>query len=379
MLTSLLQVHDVQGRQDCWMIPRKMVEAILHKAPGITELAYYKWNEPDTPAIPIPKSVKISKTGVATTELITQNYDLSNQDPFIAYLSEKSGLSRAVIKTVYKAICDNAARWMVENREAIDFGMFKIIAAPFRPNWKEIISCKFKNWKLLEMFRAPNGDKLEKLEAAGVPGAMCSMHNVGVKCQSSQSKLFRISYTLEAVPNKRFEKVVDEVERSRLACGGTSYVASFERTVETLYLHLLDALENYLHKTNYPFARLLESGTGGQLRFVPTESTKIKVRGVPVRHLPVHIIPPRSGFAITDGNRDSEVVPIPSPELLALSGLSQADEDVRECKGDSDVDLDDGEKGTTRLQLLDASEGKAEGQPVLSGRAPEAGDSSRLE
>lgn len=376
-LISLLQVHDIQGRQDCWVIPRRMVEAILHKAPGITALAYYKWNEPDTPAIPIPSVVKINKiTGDAATELITHNTDMSNQDGFITYLTEKSGLSRAVVKAVFKAICDNAAMWMLDKRREIDFGMFKIISVPFRANWKEIVACKFKRWKLLEMFRAPNGDKLDKLEEAGVPSALCSMHNIALKSQSGR---YRISYTLEAVTTKRFEKVVDDVERSRLACGGTSYVASFEKTVETIYLHLLDSLEGYLHKTNLPFARLLESGNSGHLRLQPTTGNKIKIRGGPIRKLPVFIIPPRSDFALSDTESDTRVVPIPPPGVSKVPDLLQPAEDMRECKGESDVDIEDGPSGNAGVSLLDATKGKADGQPVLSGREAEAGHASRLE
>ena len=50
-LNSMFQVHDIMGRKNEWLIPRRICEAILHKAPGITPLYYYSWPEPDCPAI----------------------------------------------------------------------------------------------------------------------------------------------------------------------------------------------------------------------------------------------------------------------------------------------------------------------------------------
>lgn len=375
-LIALLQMHDIQGRNDRWLIPRNMVEALLHKAPGITAVAYYKWNEPDMPAIPIPKVLKIDKVSGITTELATSTPEMSSQDPFIKYISERTGINGTVVKVVMKAVCDHSSEWLVEKRRTIDLGFCKLFAAPFRANWKEIVAFKFKKWKLLEMFKAPGKWKYEKLEDAGMPSAFCSMHNIAIK-KSGQKH--RVSYTLEAVPTNRFEKTVDAIERKRIACGGTSYVASFERTVEALYHHLLDALENHLHKTSLPFASLSERSSTGELRLLPTSSSSIKVRGVGIRDIPAHVITPDSPFSLTGGRSDEELVLAQAAQMSKMPALLQAPEDMRECAGESDVDHDDGQDRTTRLLLRNVDQGEREGEPVLPCATLGTGDSSGMD
>ena len=355
-LKALLQAHDIMGRKDRWLIPRQMVEVLLHKAAGITPVAYYKWPEPDMPAIPLPKVLKVDKlSGVA---VIDNAPDGSGQDPFVTFIAQRTEINRSIVKVVFRAICDHAPAWMLEQRRPVDFGFCKLFAAPFRPNWKEIVAFKFKKWKLLELFRAPQEHRLDMLDSAGLPSALCSMHNIAIKKSGHKQ---RIVYTLEAVPTARFEKEVDAVERKRIACGGTSYVASFEKTVEALYENLLAALEGYLHKTGLPFARIYESSQGGQLRLLPTTSQSIQVRGVGIRDIPTHIVAIDSPFSLLAERSDELLVQAQAPGVPQMPDLSERDADLRECKGKPDVDHEDGQDRTSGVLLL-ASGKKSNGE-----------------
>lgn len=370
-LQALLQAHDIMGRKDRWLIHRQMVEVLLHKAAGITPVAYYKWPEPDMPAIVLPSVLKVDKLNGVTTETIEDSGIMSSQEPFIKFIAEQTGINRSIIRVIFKAICDNAARWMLEKRTAIDFGFCKLFAAPFRPNWKEIVAFKFKKWKLLGLF---NEKSKEALEDAGLPSALCSLHNIAIK-QSERRQKYRISYTLEAVPNKRFEKVVDAVERSRLLSGTTGYVASFEKTVESLYWDLLSSLENYLHKTGLPFARIHERSQSGYLGFVPTTGQSYKVRGVGLRHLPQHIISADSPFSLLAERSDELLVQAQAPPMQAVPALPPPDEDMRESEQSTGV-VEQGSEGAAGLSLLDAGQGKDEGQQLLPRLTIGTGDSS---
>lgn len=378
MMNSLMGMHDIMGRKDRWLIPRPVVDALLHKAPGITAIAYYKWPDPEMPAIPIPSVLKVDKaSGEKFTELATDAMENPGQEPFIKFISSKTGINSSIVRVVMRAICDDAPQWMLEHRREVDLGFCKLIAAPFRPNWKEIVAFKFKRWKLLEMFSSPGDLKYQMLEDAGVPSALCSLHNIAIKKDSGRHQ---VSYSLEAIPNRRFEKAVAEVERKRIACGSTSYVVSFEKTVESLYRHLLDALEGYLKKTNLPFARLCEDSSSGNLRLLSSGGEQAKVRGVGIRQLPVHIIPPGSPFSVKAERSDRVLVQAQAPPLPKMPTILPRLEDVRGRDGEQDLAAEgSNEEGTAGVPVLDACEGKNSGKPVLPCATLGTGDSSGMD
>lgn len=365
LLKALLDVHDIQGRQDQWLIPRKIAEAILHKAPGITPLAYYKWDDPRCPALPMANSLSLSPKGPKVRNLPGSN----DYEAFVRHLCHKNSLPNSVVRCVLRALADTAPTWMLEQRKPLDLGFCRIIAAPFRPNWKEIVAFKFKKWKLLGLFNSPEKVKLEELEEAGVPAALCSLHNVALRRTFKQRHQgYRVDYTLEAIPSNKFEAAVSNVEASRQACGTTSYVASFEKTVETLYPHLLAALENYLRKVGAPFARVCERSTSGVIRFLPTLGVSPKVRGVGLRNIPVRIVETGGGFSVHGEASDLNLVCEKTPPLPALPIVPQGTHDLRECPKRGQLEEStNGETGANRMPLLHVDKGDDTGKPVLSG------------
>lgn len=352
-LNSLLQIHDIQGRKDCWLIPRSMVEALLHKAPGITALHYYKWPEEDTPPIPLPKMLRID-SGVASEVMADDVF--SRKDAFIDYISERSGISSSIVRAVMIAISRHGAAWLLEKRNAIELGFCRLIAAPFRSNWKEIVACKFKNFKLLTIFNehTPKGERMKALKDLGMPEALCSPHNIAMHSK----RIGRIEYIIEAIPGPTFEREVNRVETKRMAGGGSSYVAQFEKTVKTLYKHLLDALDAYLHKARSPFARVCESSRNGDICLVPTIGQNVKVHGVALRERPVYIIPPARGFSILGEGSGVIVVPKEIAPLQEMPPVLQKHVDMRRLYKGGDLGQR-GEEGTTGVPMLPSGEEQA--------------------
>lgn len=356
LLKSLLDPHDIQGRQDQWLIPKRIAEAILHKAPGITPLAYYKWDDPRCPALPSANTLTLSPKGPAIRTAQGSN----DYEAFVKHLCKERGLPNSVVRVVLRAVAETAAEWMIEARKPLDLGFCRLLAVPFRPNWKEIVAFKFRRWHLLKIFNGPQRDKLSALEEARVPQALCSLHNLGIH---RHWRGYRIDYTLEAIPGKAFEKAINKVEEHRLACGTTSYVASFEKTVETLYPHILAALETYLRKIGAPFARVCERGAAGILRFLPTKSQSIKVRGMELRHLPVRIVAPDSCFSVKGEQDDENLVretdaALPPP----MSAVSPGENDVwGRFKQRQLAESGDGGTGTNGVPLSDEFEGDESG------------------
>lgn len=365
LIKAMLGPHDIQGRDDQWLIPRKVAESLLHKAPGVTISYYYKWPDPNFPVLPMTKPMSLSPKGAE----MRNTRGSQDTEAFISHLCQKNGLPNSVVRLVLRAISDDAALWMLEQRRALDLGFCRLIATPFRPNWKEIVSFKFRKWKLLGMFNASQKEKYTGLEEAGLPAALCSVQNVGIRRGRAGRSSFKIDYTLEAIPGRKFEVAINTVESSRQACGHGSYVASFEKTVESLYHHLLDALENYLRKSSAPFARVSERGVEGVMRFLPTIGAKVRVRGVSANKLPVHIVAPDTAFSVFGERSDINLVRAKAAKVQAMSNLLPPTDDMRKRTG-TRID---------RMLLLDASQGENGSQPVLSGPADEAGDSPGMD
>jgi len=330
-LQGLLQIHDIQGKTDCWLVPRKMVESLLHKAPGITVLAYYKWPEEDEmPPIPLPKALKV---GIDGCSVVMADSVSSRNGSFISYLSERSGITTSIIRTVFTAIAQYGSAWMLEKRKPLDLGFCKLIAAPFRPNWKEIVSYKCKKWKLAGMLQMSQKERFAALEEAGMPEMMCSPHNIAI----SKGSKHHIEYTIEAIPSKRFEDEVDRVETFRMASGRISYIEHFETTVKKLYVNLLESLRSYLRKTNAPFAGLCEGGKSGQPCLVPAKGQSCKVRGVGVRDIPVHIVSPNSNFSVF--GESGHFIPVQDEVtcMQKVPAIPQTTDDMRKPEEIKDV------------------------------------------
>lgn len=376
LLKALLGSHDVQGRDDNWVISKKMVAALLHKAPGITPMAYYRWPDPNQPVLPLSSPLHISPKGPK----VRSESGSSDYEAFVSHVSQLNGLPSSAVRAVFRAVMDAAPKWMLEERRPLDLGFCRLIAVPFRANWKEIVAFKFKRWKLLGLFGLPQADRWTALDEAGLPEALCSPHNVGLRRGVIGKDTIRIEYQLEAIPSRKFESAVTAVEVARITCGTTSYVASWEKTVESLYRHLVDALETYLHKTALPFAKVSERGRAGLLRFLPTSGLTSKLRGVALRHLPVNIVASNSRFSVFGESGNPTAVRPKAPPVPPLPDIPQINGNLREPEEQRQLaESTDRESGTAGMPMLHAAEGEDEGQPVLSGATTTDGTTSGVD
>lgn len=322
LLDALFQAHDIQGRQDQWVIPRRMVDVLIHKAPGVTPVFYYRWPDDAMPPLLPPSKDMLLRESVTAPKGSGKGVN----EEFVRHVCEQYKLPSSVVRIVLRAIGDEGARWMLETHQPIELGFCRLLAVPFRSNWKEIVAAKFKHWKLLKLLKLPRKVRHAALEEAGVPQALCSPHNIGIR-----RKNLRIQYTLEAIPTKSFETAVSVAEGKRQACGHTSYVASFEAGVEKMYHALLEAMEKYLEKTTAPFARVYESSDTGLLGFLPSAGSKIKIHGVAVRKLPVIAVQAESNFSVLAESPGGAMVHSKASPLRQVPRVLPAPADVRQC------------------------------------------------
>lgn len=324
LLRAMFQLHDFLKDGSRWLVKRSICESVLYKAKGITPEYYYKWSDVSCP--PIPQSFNILKVGVSQSESEVLDKTLH---PFVQHVIKESRLQSSVVNIVWKTICKEAPDWLLTQHKPIDFGFFRLVAFPFRHNWKEIVSFKCRKWNLRSIFSTK--EYKHDLERLGLPAVLCSPHNISM----SKTKP-HYGYTLEALPSSSFDQLVEEYEMDMVSCGKKTYAAHFEHTVEKLYEHMVEALRNYTKKVSAPFAKVSLSGETGNVSFLPVGGGTIKVHGVDVRQLPVHIVPPDSSFSVIAGSSDPNLVQAQVKSLPEVSDIQQAPDDMRQL-GESNV------------------------------------------
>lgn len=357
-LDSLLQFHSIlHNRMDQWLVEKRMIEVLLIKAEGVTPEYHYRWNDDQMPMIPVKSDPLRLETNVATRDGM-----YNPTESFVKHICSKYGLPNSVVRLVLRAISNEAPVWMIEHREPLCFGFATLIAAPFRANWKQIVAFKARSWKIAGMFTLNHKEKRAAMEDVGMPQALCSTQNIGM---SRAKHSYQVQYCIEAIPTKQFEEAARSIESKRQACGTTSYIASFEKTVEKLYSHLVEALGSYLKKTNAPFATIREVGNGGVFRFMPITSDKVKVRGIPARKLPVDIVSAASPFSVFGEHREEGTIRKKIASVSSMPDVLRSTHDLRGCNQPGPVD-EPRQGGADGLLLQDADQGKTDGQPVLA-------------
>lgn len=335
-IRGMLEAHSIIDSQERWLLRKSVAIRMLKKAPGITPKFYYRW--PDRHFHPIPA------TTPGRTEIdIASKSGGYDWDSFLKHVSDRYHLPVSMLRIFWRAVTSEAPAWMLETRQPLDLGFCKLAALPYRPNWKEIVSLKMKHYSLLSIFKLPQEQRRPALDAAGLPAVLCSPDNIAAPQSKLGGAFPRVTYCLEAIATKRFEKVVNVVEGKRLTGGQGAYVASYETTVEQHYENILAALEAYLHKVYMPFARILESGYAGLPRFITTRGGK--AGSVNPHRPPAFIIPPGKTFSATGAKG---VKPTVRPKAQALPSVPTVP------RGTQDVRGPDG-GGSDRLPVLHAS------------------------
>lgn len=355
-IQSVLGPHSLEQWPSKWLLPQNVLEAVLHKAPGIHATFYYLWPNGTHPPLPSPHHPLNLPTPAAPVPRRSEQYR-----SFAEFVAKERGLPADVVLVVLTAVAQVGARWLLD-RQSIDLGFVKLVALPFRVNWKEIISFKCRPWKLSNIMGRRKADRRVILDQLGFPGIACSPHNIGLPNRPG-AFLRRLDYTIEAIPHQSFEAAVEVAEKERMRLGRTGYVAQYEDAVEKLYDNIIDSLAHYTRKVHSAWATVREVRCSGVLSFLPVSRHAVKVRGVPLSKLPVHLCPPDSDFSVLaekKGASDPGLVQAQDAEVLKMSALPPADDDVRERPGYTDLD-ESRSIGAVGLPVLDAGEGTGSG------------------
>lgn len=385
ILKAFFEAHDRLGHGRWWLVRKVVVLSALKKAPGITKEKYYRWDGKEDRAIAYTERLtpgnhepEYCKSGGADRALITQ-------------IAEACGLQNSVVKIVLEGLNKVAADYMVRQRGALDLGFVKLIAVPFRANWKEIVTFKLRKLGLLQYLKEETESRESGTESndnpSGLPETLCSPHNVALRREKRKTNqgplpVSRIDYSVEVLTSKGFEREVTNLVTQQRQAGHTAQVGHYEKTVEKLYDQILEILRAYRKKIGYPFARICDSSRSGGLRFVETRGHLARAHGHNLRRIPVHIVPPARGFSALAESSQQELVCAPPTEVPKLPAFSQEEgaqwpeiTDVRQSAFRRTLEeLIYREGGAGGLPLPNAPEGTTAGEPMLSrtttGREP---------
>jgi len=360
---AILGRHSLEERTDRWLLPRDTVEALLRKAPGIHAGFYYDW--PDKTHPPIHSAHGIS--------VAVRKPTAAQCDSFAAYVSSQHGLPADVVNVVLAAVAQSAPEWMLKHRKVIDLGFVRLLALPFRSNWKEIVMFKGKTTGLLEALLSHRRERMQRLLAMRLPATLCSPQNIALRGGSKNTFL---DHTIEATTTSDFDKAVEAMEDERLERG--DYVTQYAKTVERLYESIVQCLVHHAQKTQAAWAAVRKSSDGGGPTFVPSKPREY--HGVSIEDIPVDIIPTGSDFSVF-AEREGEGKRIPLPPsahaMRQVSDFPQAADDLRTGGGNGKL-VEPRPGGTNGMPVLDAGQGAGSRQPVFSVSSTERRSSPRM-
>ena len=352
-LRALFEAHELAHKEDWWLLPRRGAEAVLRKAPGCTVAYYYKWPDAACPLIP-PKRPRFQHFIREVPESKTPW--LPKQ--FVQHVAKTHSLPSGVVGLVMEAIAKEAPEWMVKQRQHLDLGFCRLMALPFRVNWKQIVAFKCDKYKLGAIFKKPSAQMLADLETIGMPNILCSTHNLALKHGG------RLDYCLEAIPSPAFEKAVAKIEEQRMATGPSTYIALFEDAVEKLYRPIVSALAYWWSKARAPFAEIRQGGSAGVNRLWPVGAKQVEVRGMDLASLPVCVVATDSRFSVLGEKSDPVLIQAQADAVQKMRDLSPATDDLWKSSNWR-ARLRKREALANGVPMLHADESAVPGEPVL--------------
>lgn len=371
-VNAVLGVHNLSKDKQRWIVSDQVARGQLSKAAGITPRFYYKW--PDGEMMPIttvrdPIAIGGPPEGPGDPMC-------KETETFLSFVSKRRSIPVSMLRATLSAIGDEAAAWMLERRGVINLGFCKLAALPYRVNWKQIVAYQCKKWGLRSILKTK--EHKATLDNLGFPGLMCSERLVGLT-RRGKSDYRWMGFTIEAIPSDEFDTAVADFEGQNMPKGHRAQVDAFERTVEKLYDFILEALKKYTRKAYLPYARVRESSATGVIRFVPSSGLNDAAHSMGLVEIPVDIVEGHGRFSVFADPGRSETLRAKAPPVLPLPTVSPRAEDLRERQGSADVHGPRRGAGDSGVPLLDAGQGEAEGEPVLSGTAVDAGDPQGVE
>lgn len=246
--------------QNAWWFSDASLLKFARKHPGINRETTIVWPGYEPP--------KIDRGDVDNDE---EDLQLEPEPGFSAleseFLKRVHGLLGSIaweeLKIIWLAVRKEAKKFLVTDRRVLDLGFARIIAMPYRQNWKEALTVRFS--ALISAFRKPPGERQEALTEAGVYKALAS-----AKLLAIDAKHRFVRWTLETLPSRELEQSLEEQEFARLQkIGHAAYANHILGAMSKRLKYTLEILRHYSGAVSVPAGAICEGKTFGSVTLIP--------------------------------------------------------------------------------------------------------------
>lgn len=332
---------DIDSVNAGWAIPAEKFKSRCRKADGITPEFYFRW--PGTASnTPVSEEVEVKAK---------QKHAKPDCEEFLKHVASASGISPEMLTLSWIAITQQIPGWLLSGNP-LNLGFARLMAVPYRKNWKEILLARYPTLKKALMIK----DRKRLLSMVFTAASrMIRMSELTESHERRGRTVF--SWTIEVLHDSGWEKTCDQVEGDAATrLGPLAYVKRWANRVAHIEESIYEVLAEHVEKETAPTCRVLWRRGQRGMQFVQASPTLIGSAQV--------VECDDGGCASVDdflGIEDSSAyLERKAASLLQVPPVQPEDEDLRVPRG-SDVPLqpDDG------LLVLPAAGGEAAGEAVL--------------
>jgi hypothetical protein len=243
-----------------WAVPADALRSRFTKAPGITPEFYFSWQGDE---VKPPSQEKIDvKLKERQTKL--------NCSSFIRHVAQASGIDEGSLTLAWIAITQQIPSWILIGN-TLNLGFSRLVAVPYRKNWKEILLTRYPTLKKALMVR----DSKRLLSMAFTAASrMVRMSELTESHQRRGRTVF--SHTIEVLHDSSWEKTCDEIEGDAAArLGPLAYVKRWANRVSQIEDTIYEVLAEQIQKETAPTCRVLWRRGQRGMQFVQASPTVI--------------------------------------------------------------------------------------------------------
>ena len=331
---------DVEAKAG-WAVPSDALRTRFSKAPGLTPEFYFRW-QGDGIKTPSQEEIEVK---------IKERQSKLDCCAFIEHVAKASGIDAGVLTLAWIALTQQIPSWLLMGN-TLHLGFSRLVAVPYRKNWKEILLTRYPTLKKALMVRDSKGLLSMAFTAAS---RMVRMSELTESHQRRGRTVF--SHTIEVLHDSSWEKACDQVEGEGAArLGPLAYVKRWANRVSQIEDTIYEILAEQIQKETAPTCRVLWRRGQRGMQFVQASPTLIGSAQVVE-------CDDGSCSSVDDflGIEDSSAyLEEKASLLLQMSSVQPKDEDMRVSRGTRvSVETNNG------VLVLPPSCGQTTGQAVL--------------
>ena len=324
-----------------WAVPAEAMRQQFRKADGITPEFYFKWSG-DTAKTPTPEQIEVK---------VKERQAKLDCSAFIKHVAQASGLDEGTLTLAWIAITQQIPSWLLMGN-TLNLGFSRLLAVPYRKNWKEILLTRYPTLKKALMIKNPKRLLSMAFTAAS---RMVRMSELTESHERRGRTVF--SWTIEVLHDSGWEKTCDQVEGDAAArLGPLAYVKRWANRVSQIEDSIYEVLAEQIQKETAPTCRVLWRRGQRGMQFVQASPTVIGSAQIVE-------CDDGSSSSVDDflGIEDAAAyLEEKASRLLQVPPVQPEDEDVRVPRGtDAPVGSDDG------VLVLPTTGGEAPREAVL--------------